>query len=141
MGACCGGKSILNQEIENCKSIEELLALLLKRKVNFSSEREEIKNYLSDNSKEIKAIKFTDLSEISLKKRLGHLDDLEPCYDKYIESLKKYPELSLLETKERLQDLYGVYITMYDDSHTICKTTYEGFENFVKNSAKTHEKK
>lgn len=137
MGACCGGKDILNSEIEECKSIEDLLALLEKRKNSFITEKEEIKGYLKDKTNEIKCIKFTDLSEISLKKRLGHLDDLEPYIDKYIIALKTYPDLPLDETQERLQDLYGVYVTMYDDSHTICKTTYEGFENFVKSEIKS----
>ena len=123
MGVCCGQK-YPNEELNECKTINEIIELLNKKRESFKSEIIQIEDYLEDSNKTVEFIKKV------LQKRIPYLRDLNNAYEHLAEILEKNPNLPLNETKNHVNTIISFYHQIYDPNGDLAKNI-KYFEDFV----------
>ena len=80
MGVCCGQK-YPNEELNECKTINEIIELLNKKRESFKSEIIQIEDYLEDSNKTVEFINVKGIDKKVLQKRIPYLRDLNNAYE------------------------------------------------------------
>jgi len=133
MGACCTGAEKIEDEIENCKSINELRQLLKNKYNEAEKEQKEINDYLEDKRKKPTLIEVDNLDSNMLQKRVPYLEEVKNCIVEIDGLLEKNPNLDLKKTKINLNELYNIYGWVYDDEKRYEKYL-QSFRDFVNSS-------
>ena len=108
MGVCCGQK-YPNEELNECKTINEIIELLNKKRESFKSEIIQIEDYLEDSNKTVEFINVKGIDKKVLQKRIPYLRDLNNAYEYLAEILEKNPNLPLNETKNHVNTIISFY--------------------------------
>ena len=137
MGACCGPTVQADPEIEQAKSLKEIIEILKKRANKMPEEKKDIETYLQDKSKEIEAISVKGISDDNLRERLPFLDVLQGKYLDTAKILNQYPELPLNDTKSLLYDITKCYFMCYDPNGELQKA-FGNFKRFVNSVTTKH---
>ena len=119
MGCC--GSVFKDHEIERAKTMDEVIAVMKKKRDNLAEEKTQISNYLEDETKPITVVKVDGLSKDDLEKRIPYLDKMSDCYSEVIDELEAKKTLPLKETKEYLYNILNHYFVSYDST--------EGYRN------------
>ena len=117
---CCGGV-FKDPEIERAATMDEVIAVMKKKRSNLAEEKTQISNFLEDETNAITVVKVDGLSKDDLEKRLPYLDKLSDCYGEITDELEANKTLSLKETKEYLYNILNHYFVSYDST--------EGYRN------------
>ena len=117
---CCGGV-LKDPEIERAKTMDEVIAVMKKKRDNLAEEKTQISTFLEDETKPITIVKVDGLSKEDLEKRIPYLDKLSDCYSEVIDELEAKKTLPLKETKEYLYNILNHYFVSYDST--------EGYRN------------
>ena len=129
MGVCCGQK-YPNEELNECKTINEIIELLNKKRESFKSEIIQIEDYLEDSNKKVEFINVKGIDKKVLQKRIPYLRDLNNAYEYLAEILEKNPNLPLNETKNHVNTIISFYHQIYDPNGDLAKNI-KYFEDFV----------
>jgi hypothetical protein len=129
MGVCCGQK-YPNEELNECKTINEIIELLNKKRESFKSEIIQIEDYLEDSNKTVEFINVKGIDKKVLQKRIPYLRDLNNAYEHLAEILEKNPNLPLNETKNHVNTIISFYHQIYDPNGDLAKNI-KYFEDFV----------
>lgn len=129
MGVCCGQK-YPNEELNECKTINEIIELLNKKRESFKSEIIQIEDYLEDSNKTVEFINVKGIDKKVLQKRIPYLRDLNNAYEYLAEILEKNPNLPLNETKNHVNTIISFYHQIYDPNGDLAKNI-KYFEDFV----------
>ena len=129
MGVCCGQK-YPNEELNECKTINEIIELLNKKRESFKSEIIQIEDYLEDSNKTVELINVKGIDKKVLQKRIPYLRDLNNAYEYLAEILEKNPNLPLNETKNHVNTIISFYHQIYDPNGDLAKNI-KYFEDFV----------
>ncbi len=129
MGVCCGQK-YPNEELNECKTINEIIELLNKKRESFKSEIIQIEDYLEDSNKKVEFINVKGIDKKVLQKRIPYLRDLNNAYEHLAEILEKNPNLPLNETKNHVNTIISFYYQIYDPNGDLAKNI-KYFEDFV----------
>lgn len=129
MGVCCGQK-YPNEELNECKTINEIIELLNKKRESFKSEIIQIEDYLEDSNKTVEFINVKGIDKKVLQKRIPYLRDLNNAYELLAEILEKNPNLPLNETKNHVNTIISFYHQIYDPNGDLAKNI-KYFEDFV----------
>ena len=129
MGVCCGQK-YPNEELNECKTINEIIELLNKKRESFRSEIIQIEDYLEDSNKTVEFINVKGIDKKVLQKRIPYLRDLNNAYEHLAEILEKNPNLPLNETKNHVNTIISFYHQIYDPNGDLAKNI-KYFEDFV----------
>ena len=129
MGVCCGQK-YPNEELNECKTINEIIELLNKKRESFKSEIIQIEDYLEDSNKKVEFINVKGIDKKVLQKRIPYLRDLNNAYEYLAEILEKNPNLPLNETKNHVNTIISFYYQIYDPNGDLAKNI-KYFEDFV----------
>ena len=129
MGVCCGQK-YPNEELNECKTINEIIELLNKKRESFKSEIIQIEDYLEDSNKKVEFINVKGIDKKVLQKRIPYLRDLNNAYEHLAEILEKNPNLPLNETKNHVNTIISFYHQIYDPNGDLAKNI-KYFEDFV----------
>ena len=134
MGGCCG-RAFTDQEIDDAKTLNDIIEILNKRRENFPTEISQIEGYLEDPNKEVDVIDVKGISPEILEKRVPFLKDLDNAYAKVAETLYKNLSLPLNDTKNYVTDIVSHYFQTYDPNGDLPKDITK-FEEFVENNKK-----
>lgn len=129
MGVCCGQK-YPNEELNECKTMNEIIELLNKKRESFKSEIIQIEDYLEDSNKTVEFINVKGIDKKVLQKRIPYLRDLNNAYEHLAEILEKNPNLPLNETKNHVNTIISFYHQIYDPNGDLAKNI-KYFEDFV----------
>ena len=129
MGVCCGQK-YPNEELNECKTMNEIIELLNKKRESFKSEIIQIEDYLEDSNKTVEFINVKGIDKKVLQKRIPYLRDLNNAYEYLAEILEKNPNLPLNETKNHVNTIISFYHQIYDPNGDLAKNI-KYFEDFV----------
>ena len=129
MGVCCGQK-YQNEELNECKTMNEIIELLNKKRESFKSEIIQIEDYLEDSNKTVEFINVKGIDKKVLQKRIPYLRDLNNAYEYLAEILEKNPNLPLNETKNHVNTIISFYHQIYDPNGDLAKNI-KYFEDFV----------
>jgi GTPase involved in cell partitioning and DNA repair len=112
---CCGGV-FKDPEIERATTMDEVIAVMKKKRDNLAEEKTQISNFLEDETKTITLVKVDGLTKEDLEKRIPYLDKLSDCYEEIIDELEAKKTLPLKETKEYLYNILNHYFVSYDST-------------------------
>ena len=129
MGGCCG-RDFTDQEIDDAKTLNDIIEILNKRRENFPTEISQIEGYLEDPNKEVDVIDVKGISPEILEKRVPFLKDLDNAYAKVAETLYKNLSLPLNDTKNYVTDIVSHYFQTNDPNGDLPKDISK-FEEFV----------
>ena len=130
MGGCCGGREVIDNEIEKANSLKELSLLFSERKKNFEKEKNQIELYLNDPNLEVENIDVKEIDPSILKKRINYLSNLEVAFNRVVAILDNNTNLPLNETKSYCHNIISKYYFIYDPNKEL-ESDMEKFEKFV----------
>ena len=130
MGGCCGGREIIDNEIDKANSLKELSLIFSERKNKFEKEKKEIELFLNDPNVEVENIDVKEIDPSILKKRINYLTNLDDAFNRVIEILEKNTNLPLNETKSHCHNIISKYYFIYDPNKEL-DSDMEKFEQFV----------
>ena len=70
MGGCCGGREVIDNEIDKASSLKELSKIFLERKNYLDKEKKEIELFLENPNAEVENIDVREIEPSILKKRI-----------------------------------------------------------------------
>ncbi len=132
MGNCCGGGPMITEELNNCKTIQEIQTYLSLKLKEANTEQEELKAYLEDKSKIPTTIDVTGFKDEDIEKRIPYLEEMKDCILRSHELLKENQDVDLEETKIKLSELYNMYTWLYDEEKRY-ENWMSNFKDFVEN--------
>ena len=130
MGGCCGGREVIDNEIDKASSLKELSKIFLERKNYLDKEKKEIELFLENPNAEVENIDVREIEPSILKKRIYYLNNLEDAFNRVIEILDNNINLPLNETKSYCQNIISKYYFIYDPNKEL-DSDIEKFEHFV----------
>jgi hypothetical protein len=136
MGFCCS-TNITDPEIEEARTVHEIIVILNNRKLGIPIEKKEIEEFLIDPTKEVKSIGIENIDNESLKKRIPFLTKMESAYQKMIQLLEENnTNLDVNDIKPYVKNVTNKYFITYDPNNDLekeLKKFVEYMENFRKN--------
>jgi len=136
MGFCCT-TNINDPEIEEARTVHEIIVILNNRKLGIPIEKKEIEEFLIDPTKEVKSIGIENIDNESLKKRIPFLTKMESAYQKMIQLLEENnTNLDVNDIKPYVKNVTNKYFITYDPNNDLekeLKKFVEYMENFRKN--------
>ena len=127
---CCNAKISPTEEIENCKTMIDLINYVINLSEEAEIEQNELKKYLEDNKNEPKTVDISGFTNEDLNKRISYLDELKKTLQKINILLKDHPKTDLGEVKKWLIDFYQIYSWVYDEDQRHIYW-YNAFESYI----------
>lgn len=132
---CCGSDEV-DHEINNAKSINDLIAIITERKQKIPNEIQQISDHLEDPSKEVEGINVDKIDPEVLAKRIPYLKSLEEAYEQVIKNLNNHKDLPLKDIKGYCANICKKYYLTYDPNKEL-DAELQKFDDFV-NKQKTN---
>ena len=127
---CCNVKISPTEEIENCKTMVDIINYVINLTEEAEVEKSELKKYLEDNKNEPKTVDISGFTKEDLTKRIKYLEELKEKLKKINILLKNHPNADLSEVKKWLIDFYQIYSWVYDEEQRHVNWYY-AFESYL----------
>ena len=127
---CCNVKISPTEEIENCKTMVDIINYVINLTEEAEVEKSELKKYLEDNKNEPKTVDISGFTKEDLTKRIKYLEELKETLQKINILLKNHPNADLSEVKKWLIDFYQIYSWVYDEEQRHVNWYY-AFESYL----------
>ena len=127
---CCNAKMSPTEEIENCKTMIDLINYVINLSEEAEIEQNELKKYLEDNKNEPKTVDISGFTNEDLNKRISYLEELKRTLQKINNLLKDHPKTDIEEVKKWLIDFYQIYSWVYDEDQRHINW-YNAFESYI----------
>ena len=129
MGLCCGREATDN-DIEKCKSIDDLIYTLNTKKEELAEECSDISLYLKDSTYDVKAIEIDNIDKRLLPLRIEHLKNLEKAYSEILEILENTKTLPFNSVKIHINRIVMLYLYTYDPNKEL-DIAMDDFKEFI----------